>query len=42
MKTIIDTLKEPVNVLNATSLGVILSTVPEDLKLFFYIVSIIA
>jgi hypothetical protein len=42
MKTIIDTLKEPVNVLNATTLGVSLSTLPEDLKIVFYIVSIIA
>ena len=42
MKTIIDTLKEPVNVLNATTFGVSLSTLPEDLKIVFYIVSIIA
>jgi hypothetical protein len=42
MKTIIDTLKEPVNVLNATTFGVSLTTLPEDLKIVFYIVSIIA
>ena len=42
MRTIIDTLKETVNVLNATTFGVSLSTLPEDLKIVFYIVSIIA
>ena len=42
MSKIIDTLKEPVNVLNATTFGVSLTTLPEDLKIVFYIVSIIA
>lgn len=42
MSKILDTLKEPVNVLNATTFGVSLTTLPEDLKIVFYIVSIIA
>jgi hypothetical protein len=42
MRTIIDTLKEPVNILNATTFGVSLTTLPEDLKSVFYIVSIMA
>jgi hypothetical protein len=42
MKTIIDTLKEPVNVLNATTFGISLTTLPENLKIIFYIVSIVA
>jgi hypothetical protein len=42
MRTIIDTLKEPVNILNVTTFGVSLTTLPEQLKSVFYIVSIIA
>jgi hypothetical protein len=42
MRTIIDTLKEPVNILNATTFGVSLTTLPDQLKNVFYIVSIMA
>jgi hypothetical protein len=42
MKQVIDTLKEPVNILNATTFGVSLTQLPDQLKNVFYIVSIIA
>jgi hypothetical protein len=42
MKMIIDTIKQPVNVLNATTFGVSLTSLPEALKSVFYIVSIFA
>ena len=42
MKMIIDTIKQPVNVLNATTFGVSLTNLPEALKSVFYIVSIFA
>jgi len=42
MRPIIDTLKEPVNILNATTFGVSLTSLPEQLKSVFYIISIMA